>query len=99
MLHALAAAAWLTMLLFFVSGRYRAPALPVLAAAAGYAVVWLWRRFRELGGSAPEERRAAARRLMLAGLALALLSALAHLPLLDGRHDLERQRLNSFQFR
>jgi 4-amino-4-deoxy-L-arabinose transferase-like glycosyltransferase len=99
MLHAVAAAALLTMLLFFVSGRYRAPALPALAVASGYALAWLGSLARTLLAGESGPRRMAARALMLAGLALALLSALSHLPVLHPRHDLERQRLESFSAR
>jgi hypothetical protein len=96
MLHAIAAAAFLTMLLFFVSGRYRAPALPALAVASGCALAWLWEQVAILRRGDGEARRSAARRAMVAGLALALLSAFAHLPVIEPRHDLERQRLESF---
>jgi 4-amino-4-deoxy-L-arabinose transferase-like glycosyltransferase len=99
MLHAVAGAAFLTMLLFFVSGRYRAPALPILAVASGYALAWLGSLARTLLAGESGPRRRAARALMLAALALALLSVLAHLPVLHPRHDLERQRLESFSAR
>ncbi|HUT77500.1 MAG TPA: hypothetical protein VM285_07430 [Polyangia bacterium] len=97
MLHGIAAAAFLTMLLFFVSGRYRTPALPVLAVGSGHALVWLAWQFASLKAADPAIRRAGARKAMLAGLALAALAVFAHLPVLESRHDLEGQRLDSFR--
>lgn len=41
-----AAASLVTCAVFFVSARYRLPAIPVIALWAGEAVAWGWRRFR-----------------------------------------------------
>ncbi|MCH8331364.1 MAG: glycosyltransferase family 39 protein, partial [Bacteroidetes bacterium] len=42
----------LSIIIFFVSARYRLPALPLLIIFAGYASGIIWKRFREKGTSA-----------------------------------------------
>jgi Flp pilus assembly protein TadD len=71
----------LSVVLFFVTARYRAPIVPILILFAAFAGEELVRRLRALGGAggALAARR---RRFLVPGLALAALAALVHLDLI-----------------
>ena len=81
-LHGAVAVAFVTMLVFFVAGRYRATALPALAIAAGAGISWLVERIRVARAREPE-RRGTAARILVAAAAVAAVATLAHLPVLD----------------
>jgi hypothetical protein len=93
-IHGICAAALATMLIFFVAGRYRAPMLPALAAAAGIAAIWIADRVATLRSRHKiSERRRAAASLAGAGLLIAAAINLAELPILESRDDIELERL------
>jgi Flp pilus assembly protein TadD len=71
------AAFTLSVVAFFVTARYRAPAVPVLLLLAAFAVVELGRRARD----ARRRVRGAARQLAWSGLALAGFAVVTHLDL------------------
>jgi len=96
--HGMCGVAIVTMLVFFVAGRYRATMIPALAAASGATLAWIADRIREAVGrtSGPREdgsRFRAARGLAGAALVIALAANASSLPILESRDEIELERL------
>jgi len=81
--HGICGVALVTMLAFFVAGRYRAPMIPALAVAAGASLAWIAERLRE----------GATKRLAVASVLIALAANLTNLSILESRDDIELERL------
>lgn len=94
-IHGVFAVGILTMLIFFVSGRYRAISLPMLAIGAGLSTSWTIDKIRLLRDRETPDRRGPAIRLALASLALALTATVTSLPLLHPKFEPELARLSN----
>ena len=93
--HVVVAATWITMLVFFVSGRYRALMLPALAISAGYCVETFRRKISLLRGvDNPAVKKRIAAQLALFGFFAAGLATLTSLPILHPVHEVEFVKLS-----
>ncbi|MBW2278189.1 MAG: glycosyltransferase family 39 protein [Deltaproteobacteria bacterium] len=96
--HGTCGVALITMLAFFVAGRYRAPMIPALAIAAGATLSWIAERIQALtaetfGRRNERLRQRAARGLAGAAVLVALAANNSNLPILESRDDIELERL------
>jgi len=93
-IHGVFAFPFATMLIFFVSGRYRAPAIPMLAIASGVTVAWALKEIAALRGRQATKVRRASSRLAAASVAIAVAAATTSLPILEPRFEIELARLS-----